>query len=49
MTLFKALYRRKYRSLVYWDKVGEQKFLEPQLIQRDIDNIRIIHQRLLTV
>ncbi|CAL9111240.1 unnamed protein product, partial [Musa textilis] len=33
---------------VYWDEVGEQKLLGPQLIQKDADNIRIIRQRLLT-
>ena len=48
MAPFEALYGRKCRSLVYWDEVGEQKLLGPQLIQKDADNIRIIRQRLLT-
>ncbi|CAL9098303.1 unnamed protein product, partial [Musa textilis] len=48
MAPFEALYGRKCRSPVYWDEVGEQKLLGPQLIQKDADNIRIIRQRLLT-
>ncbi|CAL9074465.1 unnamed protein product, partial [Musa textilis] len=48
MAPFEALYGRKCRSPVYWDEVGEQKLLGPQLIQKDADNIRIIHERLLT-
>ena len=48
MAPFEALYGRKCRSPVYWDKVRERKLLSPQLIQKDVDNIRIIRQRLLT-
>lgn len=43
---FEALFGRKCRSFVYWDEVGEIKFLEPELVQETYKKIALIRERL---
>ena len=47
MPPYEALYGRKCRSPVYWDEVGEQKILGPELIQQMKDKVEIIQKRLI--
>ena len=42
MAPYEALYGRKYRTLIYWDKVDEQKLDDVELIEITLENIRII-------
>ncbi|XP_075494685.1 uncharacterized protein LOC142532253 [Primulina tabacum] len=34
MASYEALYRRKYRSPIHWDKVGERATLGPEIVQQ---------------
>nr|GEU41241.1 putative reverse transcriptase domain-containing protein [Tanacetum cinerariifolium] len=43
---YKALYGRKYRSLVCWAEVGEAQLTGPELIQETIEKIVLIKQRI---
>ncbi|XP_075499143.1 uncharacterized protein LOC142537518 [Primulina tabacum] len=40
---------RKCRSPLYWDQVGERKMLEPELVQKMVDVVALIRQRMKTV
>ncbi|TXG73219.1 hypothetical protein EZV62_001798 [Acer yangbiense] len=46
MPPYEALYGRKCRSPIYWDKVGERRLLGPELIQITVDKIKIIKEHL---
>lgn len=48
MAPYEALYKRKCRLLLYWDKVGEHKLLGPEIIQDTCERIFVIKQRLAT-
>ena len=45
MTPYKALYRRKRRSPLYWDEVGEKKWLSSELVQQTKDAVMLIRKR----
>ncbi|GKC37486.1 putative reverse transcriptase domain-containing protein, partial [Tanacetum coccineum] len=45
---FKALYGRKYRSLVCWSEVGDSQLTGPELIRETTEKIIQIKNRLLT-
>ena len=46
MAPFAALYGRKCRSPLSWDDVGEREIFGPELIERSVDAVRIIRERL---
>ena len=48
MAPYEALYGCKYRSLIYWDRIGERKFLGPELVQRTGEAVGNIRKRILT-
>ncbi|XP_020254061.1 uncharacterized protein LOC109831133 [Asparagus officinalis] len=46
MDPFAALYGKQCRSLLSWDDVGEREIFGPELIDRSVDAVRIIRERL---
>ena len=46
MAPYEALYRRKCRTPVCWDKVGERKLVGPEIVQVTCDKIKVIRDRL---
>ena len=46
MAPFEALYRRKCRSSVCWDDIGERKLLRPELITQTVDKVTMIRKHL---
>ena len=46
MAPYEALYGRKCRTPLCWDKVGERKLLGPEIVQVTIDNVKVIRDRL---
>nr|GEU32841.1 reverse transcriptase domain-containing protein [Tanacetum cinerariifolium] len=48
-TLFEALYGRKCRTPIAWAEVGENKLIEPEIIQETTDKIVQIKERLTTI
>ena len=46
MTPFKALYRRKCRSPLYWDRVEEELISGPDLVEKTLEKVRIIKGKL---
>ena len=46
MPPFEALYGRKCRSPLHWDKVCEKALLGPELVQHTIDKIQVVKQRM---
>ena len=46
MPPYEALYERKCRSPLYWDKVGERRVLGPELVQQTQEKVDLIRQRL---
>jgi hypothetical protein len=46
MAPYEALYGRKCRSPLYWDELGEQRILGPDIVQDTIDKVALIRQRL---
>lgn len=46
MTLFEALFERKYRSPIYWDDIREKKLVGPEMIIQMVDMINLILQHL---
>jgi hypothetical protein len=48
MAPYEALYGRKCRSPLYWDEVGEQQLLGPEMIQDTKDKVALIRKRMLT-
>ena len=45
MAPYEALYGRKCRSPIHWDKMGERKFLGPELVQRTGEAVEKIRKR----
>lgn len=46
IALYEVLCRRKCRSLLCWDDVGECRILGPQLVQKTCEKIKLIQDRL---
>ena len=46
MAPYEALYGRKCRTPVCWDKVGERKLVGPEIVQVTCDKIKVIRDRL---
>jgi hypothetical protein len=46
MSLFEALYGRKYRTPPYWNQTGERQFFGPKIIQEADEQVRIIRENL---
>ena len=46
MAYFEALYERQCRSPIGLFKVVEAKLLEPELVQKSIEKIKLIRERL---
>ena len=46
MTPYEALFRRKCWTSLYWDKVGERKLENVELIEATLKKIKIIRDRL---
>ena len=46
MAPYEAPYRRKCRSPICWDDVGERKLLGSDLVQVTTEKIRLIQERL---
>ena len=46
MPPFEALYGRKCRSQLHWDKVRERTLVGPELVQQAVDKIQIVKQRM---
>ena len=46
MAPYEALYRKKCRTPLYWDKVGERKLENIELIETTSQKIKIIRDRL---
>ena len=45
---YEALYGRKCRSPIHWNKIGEKKFLGPKLVQTTTEAVEKIRKRMLT-
>ena len=48
MASFEVLYERKCRSLLYWDEIGEKIISGPDLVEKSLEKIRIIKDKLKT-
>jgi hypothetical protein len=48
MSLFEALYGRKYRTPLYWDQTSERHFIGPDIIQEAGEQVRLIKENLKT-
>ncbi|XP_073277681.1 uncharacterized protein [Primulina huaijiensis] len=48
MAPYEALYGRKCRSLLYWDELGEKAIVGPKLIQKTVDKVAKIKEKLKT-
>ena len=46
MAPYEAFYGRKCRSPLHWDEVGERDILGPDLVQKVVDKIQVIRQRM---
>ena len=46
MAPYEALYGRKCRTPVCWDKVGERKLVSSEIVQVTCDKIKVIRDRL---
>ena len=46
MAPYEALYGRKCRNPVCWDKVGERKLVGPEIVQVTCDKIKVIRDKL---
>ncbi|KAL9336676.1 hypothetical protein Peur_071164 [Populus x canadensis] len=46
MAPYEALYRRKCRTPICWEEVGERKLLGPEMVQLTIDKVRVIKKRM---
>jgi hypothetical protein len=42
MAPYEALYGRKCRSPLYWDELGEWRFLGPDIVQDTLDKVALI-------
>ena len=43
---FEALYGRKCRSPLYWDEVGEKKVLGPEIVEKTVEVVKRIRERI---
>jgi hypothetical protein len=48
MSPFEALYGRKCRTLLYWEKTGERQFFGPEIIQETEEQVWLIRENLRT-
>ena len=48
MAPYEALYGRPCRSPLCWTEVGESAMLGPNLVQKMIEKVKLIHEQLLT-
>ncbi len=48
MAPFEALYGWKCRSPLYWDEMGEEQLLAPEMVQAMKEKIALIWKQLLT-
>lgn len=48
MAPYEAFYKRKCRSFVYWDEVGERKLVEPKILQQTQNVVAKIRERIKT-
>lgn len=48
MAPYEALYGRKCRSPLYWDEVGKRKILGPEIIEKTVEVITKIRERIKT-
>ena len=46
ITPFEVLYGRKCRSLLYWDNVGENILISPEILMQAIDKVKIVRSHL---
>ena len=46
MALYEALYGRKCRSLVFWDREGLEILEGPEIVQATIDKVDVIKSKL---
>ena len=46
MAPYEALYGQKCRSPLHWDEVGERDILGPDLVQKAVDKIQVVRQRM---
>ncbi|KAK6119494.1 hypothetical protein DH2020_046763 [Rehmannia glutinosa] len=46
MAPYEALYRRKCRSPIHWDEVGEKKVLGPDIVKRTVEAVEKIIERI---
>ena len=46
MAPYEALYGRKCRTPVCWDKVGVRKLVSPEIVRVTCDKIKVIRDRL---
>ena len=46
MSLYEALYKRKYRTLLCWTELSEKKIIDPDLIQETEEKVKMIRERL---
>ena len=46
MTPYEALYGRRYQTPLCWDEVGARKLENVELIETNLENIKIIRDRL---
>ena len=52
MAPYESLYRRKCRSPIFWDEIGERRVLDPTAIpwiEDAYEKVKVVHQRLQTV
>lgn len=48
MAPFEALYGRKCRSPIYWDEVGVRTITGPELLEKTLEKVKVIRERLKT-
>jgi len=46
MTLYEALYKRKCRTSICWDEVGEKKLLGLEMVQLTTNKVKTTRQRI---
>ena len=46
MPPYEALYGRKCRSPLHWDKVRERMLVGPELVNQAVEKIQVVHQRM---
>ena len=46
MAPFEALYGKKCKSPLYWDEVGENRVIGPEILMQTVDKVKIIQKHL---